>query len=230
MIFDPMYIVFMLPALILAGIATFFTKSTFTKYSRVGASSGLTGAEAAKRLLISQGVDDVKIEPVRGFLSDHYNPLSRTLRLSPGVYGSSSLSAIGVACHEAGHAIQHARHYAPLALRSALVPVTQIGSSGSYVLFIAGMLLNSLLLFKLGILLFGAVVLFSIVTLPVEWDASARAKALMVTAGIVGPQESVVAGRVLNAAFLTYVASAVSALLTLLYYLMRAGLLGGRRR
>ena len=230
MVFDPMYIVFMLPALILAGIATFFTKSTFTKYSRVGASSGLTGAEAAKRLLISQGVDDVKIEPVRGFLSDHYNPLSRTLRLSPGVYGSSSLSAIGVACHEAGHAIQHARHYAPLALRSALVPVTQIGSSGSYVLFIAGMLLNSLLLFKLGILLFGAVVLLSIVTLPVEWDASARAKALMVTAGIVGPQESVVAGRVLNAAFLTYVASAVSALLTLLYYLMRAGLLGGRRR
>lgn len=223
------YIIFMLPAMILAGLATLFTQITFAKYSRREASSRMTGQEAARRMLSMQGVQDVKIEPVNGFLSDHYDPMTRTLRLSPGVYQSTSLSAIGVACHEAGHALQHAEHYVPLTLRSALVPVTQFGSFASYILFMLGMLLRSFMMLKLGILLFALGVIFALVTLPVEWNASARAKLLMVKAGIVSPAEQPMAGSVLNAAFLTYVAAAFTALMTLLYYLIQAGLLGGRR-
>jgi len=221
------YIIFMLPAMVLAGLATLFTKTTFNKYSRVRTASGVTGAEAAARLLSREGLQDVTIEPVRGFLSDHYDPRSRTLRLSPGVYASNSLSAIGVACHEAGHAIQHAHRYAPLGLRSLLVPVTQFGSSSYVWFFILGMFLNSMPIMKLGVIMLGLVVLFSLVTLPVEWDASARAKRLMTSAGIVTQPEQAVAGKVLNAAFLTYVASAFTAIMSLLYWLLRLGLLGG---
>jgi len=223
------YLIFMLPAFALAAWATFYTKSTFARYARVRAASGLTGAEAAAQLLHSQGIHNVTIEPTQGFLSDHYDPLSRKLRLSPDVYASPSLSAIGVACHEAGHALQHAHGYLPLSLRSALVPATQLGSNLSYILFLIGFLMGAPLLIKWGILLFGLVVVFALVTLPVEWNATARAKALMVQAGIVSPSESERAGAVLNAAFMTYVASAVSALMTLLYYLLRSGLLGNRR-
>ena len=225
---DPMYFMFLIPAMILAGLATMFTRTTFNKYSRQRARSGFTGAQAAYQLLSSQGVHDVKIEQVRGFLSDHYDPTSRTLRLSPGVYGSPSLSAIGVACHEAGHALQHASGYAPLAIRSQLVPVTQFGSSASYVLFMLGMFLRAPGLMQFGAILFGAAVLFSIVTLPVEWNATARAKRFMTQAGIVSADEQPLASRVLNAAFLTYVAAAFTALMTLLYYLVRSRLLGGR--
>jgi len=217
----------MIPGLLLAGVAAMLTKSTFAKYSRVPASSRLTGAQAAQRLLATEGVSDVSIESVQGFLSDHYDPMSKTLRLSPKVYGSQSLSAIGVACHEAGHALQHARGYAPLALRTAMVPAANIGNHLSYILIMAGIFLGLTGLAKIGIILFTAAVAFSIVTLPVEWDATARAKRLMVSAGIVSGQEQVYAGRVLNAAFLTYVAAAVTAVLQLLYFLMRSGLLGG---
>lgn len=226
---DPMYYLILAPGLILAAIASWLTKSTFTRYARVGARSGLTGAQAAHQLLRRQGIEGVTIEPVRGFLSDHYDPRSRTLRLSPDVYGSPSLSAIGVACHEAGHAIQHAKAYPPLALRSALVPVTQFGTSGAYILFLLGMFMGPLgvAFMKFGVILFALSVLFTIVTLPVEWDASARAKALMTSTGIVTREEQAHASKVLNAAFLTYVASAVTALLTLLYYLLRLGFLGG---
>jgi hypothetical protein len=219
----------LLPALALAGIASLITKTTFSRYSRISASSGLTGAEAASRLLERKGVNDVRVERINGFLSDHYDPRSRTLRLSPNVYDSDSLSAIGVACHEAGHALQHASHYAPLSLRSALVPVTQIGTIAPYIIIPLGLILGSLSLVKLGIALFAIVVLFTLITLPVEWNASARAKEFMVSSGIVSAQERASAGKVLNAAFLTYIAAAVSALLTLLYYLIRSGLLGGRR-
>ena len=222
-------LIFMLPAIIVAGLATLYTKMTFSKYSKQRAASGYTGAQAAQELLRSQGVDDVAIESVDGFLSDHYDPSSKTLRLSPGVYGSNSLSAIGVACHEAGHALQHAGHYAPLMLRTTLVPAAQIGSWGSYIVLMAGFFLNNLGFVKLGILLFSLTVLFSIVTLPVEWNASARAKALMTKSGIVSYDERLMAGRVLNAAFLTYVAAVFTSLMALLYYLMRSGLLGGRR-
>lgn len=229
MFFDPMYFIMLLPALIIAGIATFITQSTFRKYSRVRASSGLTGAEAAERMLSRQGVTNVRIERVEGFLSDHYDPTSRTLRLSPGVYDSDSLSAIGVACHEAGHALQHAAHYAPLHLRTALVPATNIGTQSSYIIFIIGLFLHNPALLWVAIGLFLLAFVFALVTLPVEWNATARAKGFMVSSGIVSPQEQAYAARVLNAAFLTYVAAAVMALMTLLYYLMRSGLLGGRR-
>jgi len=222
MFFDPLYLLFAIPGLIVAGLASLYVKTTFSEYSRFRASSGLTGAQAAERMLHGAGIYDVRIERVDGFLSDHYDPTNRTLRLSPGVYDSNSLSAIGVACHEAGHALQHAAGYGPLGLRSALVPVTNIASWLSYIVIFAGFIFQSGGMVMFGAVLFSAVVVFSIVTLPVEWDASSRAKALMVTAGIVSESERDNAGKVLNAAFLTYVAAVLSALLTLLYYLVRA--------
>lgn len=225
MMFNSGYLVFMWPAILLGLIAQVLVHSTFRKYARRAASSGLTGAQAAARLLASQGLDGVRIERVGGFLSDHYDPRTNTLRLSPGVYDSPSLSAIGVACHEAGHALQQAGRYAPLALRSALVPVASLGSSLGIWVIIAGLFMHAPMLFNIGLLLFLAAVIFSLVTLPVEWNASARAKALMTRAGIVTAAEQPQAGAVLNAAFLTYVAAAVSSIMTLLYY---AGL--GRRR
>jgi Zn-dependent membrane protease YugP len=221
MFFDPVYFLFALPGILLALWASAKTKSTFSKYSRIASRSGMTGAEAASRLLYSAGITDVRIEVTDGFLSDHYDPTCKKLRLSQDVYHSSSLSAIGVACHEAGHAIQHATAYGPLGLRSALVPVINLTSPCSYILIFAGAFLSIPGLIKIGILCFAAAVVFAIVTLPVEYNASARAKALMVQCGIVSPTEAKSAGDVLNAAFLTYVASAVSALLTLLYYVWR---------
>jgi len=236
-LFDPLYLMLMLPALVLSLAASLLTHGTFKRYAQVRAFSGLTGAQAAERMLRSQGVFDVKIERVEGFLTDHFDPSQKVLRLSPDVYDSDSLSAIGVACHEAGHALQQSNGYAPLVIRTALVPLAQVGSTFSYWIMLAGFLLLSmahgglgLLLVKVGIGFFSMAVLFSLVTLPVEWDASARAKAHIVAAGIVSPGQEVQAGRVLNAAFLTYVAAAISALLTLLYYLLRSGLLGGGRR
>ncbi len=220
--FDPMYLILAVPGLLLAMLASFMVKGTFNKYSKVAARSGITGAEAARRMLEKEGVYDVTIEPVQGFLSDHYDPRSNTLRLSPGVYQSRSLSAIGVACHEAGHALQKAHNYAPLTLRSALVPVTQFGSSLAIPIFAIGLMTSIPFLQTLGLWLFIGVVAFSIITLPVEWDASARAKRLMVGSGIVTEQEQVHAGKVLNAAFLTYVAAAVQAILTLLYFFLRS--------
>lgn len=228
MFFDPLYLLFMLPGLILASLASLFTTSTFKKYSSIGSASGMTGAEAARRLLETAGIYNVTIEHVDGMLTDHYDPTSHTLRLSDQVYSSSSLSAIGVACHEAGHAIQHATDYAPLVLRSTLVPAANLGSNLSYFILLAGFIFQSQSVIIAGIILFSLTVLFTLVTLPVEYNASSRAKKLMVSAGIVSRAEASSAGEVLNAAFMTYVASAVSALLTLLYYLIRSGLLGGR--
>lgn len=236
--FDPLYLMLMLPGLVLSLAASLLTRGTFKRYAQVKAFSGLTGAEAAERMLRSQGVFDVKIERVDGFLSDHFDPSKKVLRLSPDVYDSDSLSAIGVACHEAGHALQQAHGYAPLVIRTALVPLAQIGSTFSYWIMFAGFVLLGfaghgglgLLLVKVGIAFFTMAVVFSLVTLPVEWDASARAKIHIVDSGIVSPGQEVQAGRVLNAAFLTYVAAAITALLTLLYYLLRSGLLGGGRR
>lgn len=230
MYYDPMYMIFALPALILSLLASFYVKSTFAKYSKVGAASGLTGAEAAQRMLYAAGITDVKIEHVRGFLSDHYDPSSNTLRLSDDVYASRSLSALGVACHEAGHAIQKASHYGPMGLRSALVIPANLGSKFSYIVIFLGAFMQAPMLINIGLCLFGAAVLFSVVTLPVEWDASARAKKALVTAGILAPSEQSHAASVLNAAFMTYVAAAVSSIMTLLYYLWKLGIIGGRRR
>lgn len=222
MILDPLYIILAIPGLLLGLYASWKTKSTFHHYAQYAASSRMTGAEAARRLLDREGLNNVRVEPVQGFLSDHYDPRSRTLRLSPDVYGSDSLSAIGVACHEAGHAIQHATAYAPLQMRSALVPITQFSTNAVYMIFFAGLFMNIQPLMQFAVLLFSVVVLFTLITLPVEWDASARAKKLMVSAGIVSAREQEDAGRVLNAAFLTYVSALISSLLTLLYFIMRA--------
>lgn len=230
MFFDPVYLVFMLPGLILSMLASFFVKSTFAKYSQVTTMSGFTGAQAAYQMLLSAGVTNVRIERVRGFLSDHYDPSSRTLRLSSEVYGSTSISAIGVACHEAGHALQHSQGYVWLGLRSFMVPAASFGSRFSYIILVLGFCLQVSGLIYLGCILFGLSVLFSIITLPVEWNASARAKAVMGHSGFLAPNELSHASTVLNAAFMTYVAGAVSAIMTLLYYLYRAGLIGGGSR
>jgi Zn-dependent membrane protease YugP len=236
MFFDPIYLLFMAPALVLSLFASWRTKSTFKKYSRVRTMNGLTGAQSAQLLLDRAGIDDVKVVPTRGYLSDHYNPMNKTLALSEAVYGSPSVAAVGVACHEAGHAIQHARHYAPLWARSMLVPTANIGSKVGYFAMLGGLILLSSGsvglgqgIVILGALLFSAVLLFQIITLPVEFDASARAKRLAFEHVIVTDQERGGMSKVLNAAALTYVAAAISTLLVLLYFLLRAGLLGGRR-
>lgn len=226
LMFDPVYLIFVLPGLILALWASWYTKSTFGKYSNYESPYGLTGAQAAAQMLSSAGIDDVRIEETSGFLSDHYDPVSKTLRLSPSVYSNSSLSAVGVACHEAGHAIQHDRSYLWLHLRTALVPLTNISSWFSYIVITLGFLMASGTLVGLGAILFSGAVLFSLVTLPVEWDASRRAKMVMAQAGLLSSREAHFAGKVLNAAFMTYVAAAASSILTLLYYLFRAGFLG----
>ena len=222
------YLIFMVPALLLSLWASFRTRSAFKKYSKVGTLRGMTGAQAAQELLRGAGITDVEIVPTQGFLSDHYNPVNKKLALSQDVYGSSSIAAIGVACHEAGHAIQHATKYMPLWLRSALVPAASIGSWASYIVIMVGLLLmRSPEMVYFGVFLFSAVVLFQLVTLPVEFDASSRAKRLAVSSGIILEQERVGMDKVLNAAAMTYVAAAVSSLMTLLYYVMLAS---GMRR
>ncbi len=227
--FDPTYLFFMAPGLALSLWASWRVKSSFRKYSRVPSSRGITGAEAAAELLRRAGIEDVKIVRTPGKLSDHYNPITKTLALSENVHDSTSIAALGVATHEAGHAIQHAQHYAPLWVRSLLVPTANIGSSIGYMVMFLGLIMSSTNMVLVGALLFSAVLFFQIVTLPVEFNASRRAKTLIVEYGIITQQERVGVDRVLNAAALTYVAAAISTLLTLLYFLMRSGLLGGRR-
>ena len=237
MFFDPLYLILLIPALVLSLYASWRTSSAFKKYSKVRTLSGLTGAQAAQKLLAGAGITDVEIVPTRGTLSDHYNPVTKKLALSEPVYGSASVAAVGVACHEAGHAIQHARGYKPLWLRSLLVPTANIGSKLGYFVMFGGLMLmymsgdpgfgQQVVLF--GAVLFSAVLLFQIVTLPVEFDATSRAKRLAVEHGIVLAQERQGMDKVLNAAALTYVAAVVSTLMTLLYFLVRSGLLGGRR-
>jgi len=228
--YDFQYMLWILPGLLLSLWASWRTRSAFSKYSKVRSARGLTGAQAAQEMLRAAGIGDVKIVATSGMLTDHYNPATKTLALSEEVYGSPSIAAVGVACHEAGHAVQHARAYKPLWLRSALVPTANIGSSLGYIVMVVGLFfLHSAQVVLFGAVLFAMVLLFQVVTLPVEFDASARAKRLAVENGIVMQQERQGMDRVLNAAALTYVAAVVSTLLTLLYYLMRAGLLGGRR-
>lgn len=228
--FDMNYIfIVLIPGLIMSGIASLMVKSAFNKYSQVGTRRGFTGAQAAQIMLENAGIHDVRIVPTNGFLSDHYNPGTKTLALSEQVFSSRSVAAVGVACHEAGHAVQHAIGYAPLGLRSAIVPIVSFGAPFTDTLLMLGLFLNLRPLLLLGIAAFAVVVLFQLVTLPVEFNASARAKRLCVETGIIDADERVGVDRVLNAAALTYVAAFVSSLLTLLYYLWRAGLIGGRR-
>ncbi len=229
MYFSPLYFVFALPALLLGLWAQMRVRSAFSKYSKVRAATGMTGAQAARRILDANGLQGVAVERVGGMLSDHYDPRSKTLRLSEQVYGTPSLAAVGVAAHEAGHALQDQSNYGPLSLRSAMVPTVQIGSWLGPIIFLVGLFMAGAFgttLAWIGIVVFGATALFTIVTLPVEFDASKRAKQLLVSTGVLAPQELQGVNSVLDAAALTYVAAALQAIMTLLYY---ASLLMGRR-
>jgi Zn-dependent membrane protease YugP len=210
-------------------IAQAKVKSNFHKYSKVRASSGLSGAEAAQLMLDREGVRGVRITvSEQGFLSDHYDPSAKTIRLSPEVFNGNSLAALGVACHEAGHAIQDARQYAPLVIRNAAVPMAGFGSSAGVMIVMVGLILNSIGVATIGLVLFAAVVFFQLVNLPVEFDASVRAKQALATHGLItaGPEAKGVA-KVLDAAALTYVAATAAAIFQLLYYAM---LVFGNRR
>jgi len=216
MFFDQYYLVLVVPTLVLAIYAQIKVKSTFSKYSSVASRRRMTGAEAARLLMRANGITDVGIEPVRGSLTDHYDPSSKTLRLSEPVYGNPSIAAIGVAAHEAGHAVQHATSYGPLALRSYLVPVANIGSAAGPYIAVAGLFMNSSILFDIGILLFGGAVLFYLITLPVEFNASQRAIAILRNNAVLSDDELVGVRKVLSAAAMTYVASALTAVASLL--------------
>ena len=227
--YDWTYILVLAGALICIA-ASARVNSTFSRYSTVRSHSGMTGREAAEQILHRNGIYDVQVIHIPGNLTDHYNPSKKTLGLSDTVYNSSSVAAIGVAAHECGHAVQHATGYAPLSIRGALVPVANIGSMAAWPLIIIGLLLNgqtSALFINLGILLFTAAVLFQIVTLPVEFNASGRAIKVLETSGMLYPEEVGSVKKVLGAAALTYVASAAAMILQLLRLIIIAG--GGRR-
>lgn len=223
-LYDYSYFVFMLPALIIALYAQYKVSSTFRKYSRVRSSRNITGAEAAKRVLFNSGINDVKIEHVSGELTDHFDPRTKVIRLSDSVYNSTSVSAIGVAAHEAGHAVQHEVGYVPIKIRGALIPITQFGSTLSMPLLIVGLLLPSYgWLATAGIILFSFSVLFQLVTLPVEFNASRRAIETLDSTGLLYGEELKGAKKVLSAAALTYLAAMITAVLTLLRYVFIFG-------
>jgi Zn-dependent membrane protease YugP len=226
---DPLYLLLAIPPLLLGMWAQFRVQSAFKQYSRVRTSTGVDGAHAARQLLDINGLQGVNIERVGGTLSDHYDPGHKVLRLSQDVYATPSIAAVGVAAHEAGHALQDKVNYGPLRLRSAIVPAVQFGSWLGPIIFMVGFFMQGAFgqsLAWVGILLFGATAVFALVTLPVEFDASKRAKAQLASAGILSPQEIQGVDKVLDAAALTYVAAAVQAVTTVLYYV----LLMGRRR
>ncbi len=228
--FDPLYLIVSLPALLLGLWAQWKVQSAFNEYSRVRTISGVTGAHVARRILDSSGLRQVAVEQAEGFLTDHYDPSHRVLRLSQKVYQGNSLSAAGVAAHEVGHALQHQDGYAMLQLRTAMVPGMQIGSWLGPIIFIVGFMMAGFVgqtLAWVGLSLFAAVAAFALITLPVEFDASIRAKRLLVGQGILAQQELGGINAVLNAAALTYVAAAIQAISTFLYY---AFLLMGRQR
>ena len=228
MFFDPLYLIMMAPALLLALWAQLKVKRAFSRYSKVANSKHITGAQVAKRILEAEGIFNVSVERVDGRLSDHYDPRARVLRLSPDVYGGSSVAAMGIAAHEVGHAIQHARAYGPLILRQTIAPVASMGSNAAFFLIFIGLMVNALGLVYLGIIGFSIATFFTLVTLPVEFDASARAKKLLPAMGLANAGELKMVNKVLSAAAMTYVAAAISAILTLVYWLLRAGILGGR--
>jgi Zn-dependent membrane protease YugP len=202
-------------------------KSAYHHASEFRAESGLSGAECAEQILESHNIHDVTIESTPSMLGDHYDPRNKVLRLSPDVFGGRSLASLGIAAHEAGHAIQHATNYSPLALRSGLVPVAAYGPQFAYLLIIIGILVSSFRpLAFVGLALFAVTVLCTLITLPVEYDASRRARAILTSHGMITQEENAVVGKVLNAAALTYVAAAITALLHFLYY---ASLVMGRR-
>lgn len=236
MFIDPLYLMFLAPGMLLALWAQWRTRQAFSQGSQIPAARGISGAQAAARVMQAAGVQGVGIEPVEGFLTDHYDPRDKMLRLSPDVYYGNSLAALGVAAHEAGHALQDATRYPLLVIRNRLVPLAGFGSSLSWIIIAVGFALMAAQsvwgrpVTLLGIGAFSLTVLFQLVNLPVEFDASRRARGMLLNYGIVTEGEDVVVKRVLDAAALTYVAATLTAVLTLLYFLLRAGLLGGSSR
>lgn len=224
--FNLEYLMWMLPGIVLAMWAQYKVRSTY--HSAMQIPAPLSGAGAARHVLDSAGLNDVRIEEIGGQLSDHYDPRERVLRLSTDVFRNRTAASVGIAAHEAGHALQHAFGYAPLAIRNAAVPVASFGSNASIIILIVGALMNSFSLIMAGIVLFGAVVVFQLVNLPVEFNASSRAKEQLVKLGILGDEQMVYVRKMLSAAALTYVAGTLQAILTLLYYV--SAFTGGDRR
>ena len=230
MYLDSTYLIFVLPAMLLAFWAQFKVNSTYEKFSKVQNHRGITGAEVAVKILNLHGIYNVRVEHISGKLSDHFDPRSNVIRLSDGVYSGTSVAALGVAAHETGHAIQHAKGYAPLKFRSTLVPAANIGAKIAWPLILVGLLINSQSswwIIQAGIIAFSLAVLFQIVTLPVEFNASGRAIRILEDTGMMYGDEIKAARKVLSAAALTYVASAASSILQLLRLIL---LVGGRRR
>ena len=231
MFLDPRYILFMAPAFLLMLIVQCYVQSAYNKWSRVPARSRFSGAQAAQRLIQTGGLYDVRIEGVQGHLSDHYDPRQKVLRLSAGVYQGSSVAALAIAAHELGHALQDQEGYFLLRLRSALVPAVNIGSYLGWILIVIGLVINATGLAWLGVLVFSGGALFALATLPVELDASARARRLLSDSGLItGEDEMQGVSNVLNAAALTYVAALATAVLQLLYWVSLVMGMGGRRR
>ena len=221
-----------LPLMVIMGLCQFWVRSAYTKYSKIGNRSGVTGAEAAQIILRSAGIDGVRIEPVQGFLGDHYSPREKVLRLSPENFSGTSIAAVGIAAHESGHAIQDAHRYAPLVIRNIAVPAASIGSTFGWIAIAIGYFMsvgsgqiNAIA--WIGLLLLGAVVFFQVINLPVEFDASRRALQVLPATGILTAEENEGARAVLTAAAMTYVAATVAAIAELLYWAWRLGLLGG---
>ena len=226
--FDPAYLIFMIPAFIIMALTSAYVRSSYNKWSRIRAASGLTGAQAAQRLVSTGNLYGVQVAATQGELSDHYDPRNKTLFLSQGVYSSPSVAAVAIAAHELGHAMQDAEEYFPMRVRSFLVPVVNIGSNLGWILIMIGLFLQQINIAWIGVLVFSAGALFALATLPVEFNASARAKELLYSTGIIQTEEERRGvNQVLNAAALTYVAGLITAILQLLYFVF---LVGGRRR
>jgi Zn-dependent membrane protease YugP len=229
--FDPYYLLFMLPAFILMMVVQGYVRSAYAKWSKVPARSRFTGAQAAERLIQRGNLYGVRVEPIQGQLTDNYDPRDKVLHLSQGVYSSDSVAALAIAAHELGHAMQDQDDYLPLRFRAALVPAVNIGSTLGWILILIGIFMNFAQLAWLGVGVFSVGALFALATLPVELNASARAKRLLADTGLImGQEEASGVNKVLNAAALTYVAALVTAVLQLLYFVSLAGGMGGRRR
>jgi hypothetical protein len=229
--FDPMYLIFMIPAFIAMGLTSWYVRHAYSKWGQVRASSGLTGHQAAQRLLSTGNLYGVQVQGTAGQLTDHYDPRDKTLYLSRGVAESPSVASVAIAAHELGHAMQDAEGYFPMTVRSALVPAVNIGSNLGWILILIGLFLRMTTVAWLGVLVFSAGAVFALATLPVEFNASSRAKELLYSTGIIRTEEERRGvNQVLNAAALTYVAGLITAVTQLLYYVFLVGGMGGRRR
>jgi uncharacterized protein len=229
--FDPMYLCFMIPAIALMGFASWYVRHAYNKWSQVRATSGLTGHQAAQRLISTGSLYGVQVQGTAGQLSDHYDPRNKTLFLSQGVANSPSVAAVAISAHELGHALQDAEDYFPMKIRSMLVPAVNIGSNLGWILIMIGLVLRQVNIAWIGVAVFSAGALFALATLPVEFNASARAKQLLYDTGIIQTEEERRGvNQVLNAAALTYVAGLITAVMQLLYYVFLIGGMGGRRR